>query len=232
MMTWFAVMLVVMQPTNPSAKPRMIFALRRLLSVAATWELLLIFSGGTVYTNASNNLRNLVLHKYTCTCHQRSNKPFIYMTKQPQSLQSTPEQKYGVQPSKQLNVRCMIAQKKCGLTMLSPIVSVWTTWPLALKQLSGLRSGTTHLHPNVVLASHQCTGSQRWLAVPCRNVERVVRRKTPQKSKTSQAVKKKLLLPSIKIYIHFNGAYNQGPHPGNIWHNRSTSTASCMSCWT
>lgn len=48
--------------------------------------------------------------------------------------------------------------------------------------------------------------------------------------KTVQVIK--LLLPLIKIYIHFHGAYNQGPQPGNIWHNRSTSTASCMSCWT
>lgn len=26
--------------------------------------------------------------------------------------------------------------------------------------------------------------------------------------------------------------HNQAPHPGNIWHNRSGSIASCKSCWT
>lgn len=38
------------------------------------------------------------------------------------------------------------------------------------------------------------------------------------------------------IALHWGGDdkiyHSQAPHPGNIWHKRSVSIASCMSCWT
>jgi hypothetical protein len=43
-------------------------------------------------------------------------------------------------------------EKTVASICYQPLSVVSTTWPQALKQLSGLMSGTTHLHPNVTLA--------------------------------------------------------------------------------
>lgn len=44
-------------------------------------------------------------------------------------------------------------------------------------------------------------------------------------------------LPWLRFHLFVHSgivltAYNHAPHPGNIWHNRSASTASCISCCT
>jgi len=97
--------------------------------------------------------------------------------------------------------------------------------PSKFKRLSAVVYPSTIQMP--CFPSQQCSGTEGSKVVPHRKLGRRVQ---GVKRKTVQVIK--LLLPLIKIYIHFHGAYNQGPQPGNIWHNRSTSTASCMSCWT